>query len=63
MKDLLNCPCCGNAAELKNNLYYGGEYWVECTICGMRTKYFRADGIGASEKLAEEAWNRRKGKE
>lgn len=63
MNELLKCPCCGNAAEVKHNLHYGGEYWVECLECGLRTKYFRTDGIGESEKLATKAWNKRKGKE
>ena len=59
MQKLKNCPCCGGAAEIRTRMHYGGEAWIECKICGLRTKDVKADGVGESEKLAKKIWERR----
>lgn len=59
MAELKRCLHCGGEAEYRSNLHYGGEVWVECKNCGMRTKFFRAAGPGKSEELAKKAWERR----
>ena len=48
---LLPCPFCGSGATLHSSC----ESWVECNICGTRTKMCACDS-GAIEK-----WNRRTG--
>lgn len=59
MDNYSNCPCCGGEAQMQKRMLYGGEVWIECKVCGMRTKYVKASGIGESEKLAKKLWERR----
>lgn len=47
--ELLLCPFCGGEAKLVSSV----ESWVECSVCGVSTKFCACDS-GAIEK-----WNRR----
>lgn len=59
MDELKRCLHCGGEAECRSHMHYGGEVWVECKNCGMRTKFFKTAGPGKSEELAKIAWERR----
>ena len=58
MDGLKRCRHCGGEAEIRSRIHSGGEVWVECTECGIRTKYYKAIGAGKSEELARAAWER-----
>ena len=59
---LLRCPCCGGAPTLRNSKAQFAEdtywYWVECSACGLATRYM----AGAAERCTQAvatAWNTR----
>ena len=58
MAELKRCRHCGGEAEYRSHFHYGGEVWVECKRCGIRTKEYRVPGPGKSEELAKMAWER-----
>ena len=53
---LLNCPFCGNEAELKTDYHddLGIRYWVSCKECGSRQAH------SSSKESVIKAWNTRK---
>lgn len=52
------CPFCGGKAQIHKCYHYGlgYEYWVECTVCEIRTP----GGIDNKESYEVKLWNRRK---
>ena len=70
--ELKPCPFCGNdeCAGWHKYAKYGWIYYIECEVCGARTKAFGQkdkqdpnDGSGVwadpGYKAAKDAWNRR----
>ena len=56
--NIRRCPCCGGLAALlqdKETL----SYYVECSVCGLRTRKFYNDVV-PKEEAAISAWNLRK---
>lgn len=62
--ELLPCPFCGGDADcIRQGSRYGGFYYVECTVCGAKTrnisaKYETGFDNQYSDK-AERCWNLR----
>ena len=61
------CPCCGEKAKVMEGFKTDGKcgcktIYIECSLCGLRTKDFIVEGhydkIHAPEEAAE-IWNRR----
>jgi transcription elongation factor Elf1 len=40
MKKILDCPCCGSNATLKEDRESYIMYFVQCKECGLRTAYY-----------------------
>lgn len=56
--ELKHCPFCGGTAKMKFGPMYEYAY-VECEICGARTKIFERSVKYCATDEAAKAWNRR----
>ena len=72
IEELKRCPFCGddNAAAVASTGKYGIFVYIECGLCGARSRTFKYQGVSPASiddvdwlnggvLLAREAWNRR----
>ena len=53
MSEIKNCPFCGGEAEIGAPSGFENAYIVICSLCGVKTRFFRDSGGAIA------AWNRR----
>ena len=52
MTEIKPCPCCGSESHM-NTAHGGHMLYVECSVCGLCTKYYD------TEEEAAAVWNKR----